>query len=596
MLIKKLELENIKSHRNSTFEFSKGTTAITGENGAGKTTIIEAIAWALFDVLDYKKDEFLSRGSKKGNVNVTFESGADGRDYIVYRDTGAGYYVYDPQLGLRIAEKRAEVGRFLWEHLGVEPGTDLSSLFKHAIGVPQGTLTAIFLASPAERKATFDTLLKVEEYRRAADELLRTQRFVESGIADVRENVARTEGQLQEADEVDASLKVFAKELEELTTEAARLTAEIEKLTASVAESDRLAAAAADARSALERAASEKKRCEAVLAQKRSDLNEAREARVRIDEVREPAGRYEHAVGRLAELERERKERDKLTNTLREIESAEVRVKAEEKLTRERLDRLQKAHAEITRLRPLAAEQESLEKRLDEARRALARESAAAERLTALETLREQLRDRYRDNEAALKEAQAAAAGGPKLKEVEAHESDIVRRLAAMRAELERDERFQSEIQNGLCPILSERCLNLKDGQTLESFVSSQFETLRTGIATLERDRVEIASRRELARNAERAAERIASLEQRRAEIAEQGKRIAAEHESASKAAGSMPELQATQRSLEAELAELDNPRGTLTILEREAAGELRRVNRCPRSRAISNVLKASDG
>ncbi|MBK9768006.1 MAG: AAA family ATPase [Chloracidobacterium sp.] len=64
MHISRLELENIKSHASSTFEFAKGTTAITGENGAGKTTIIEAIAWALFDLLEYKKEDFVRRGEK----------------------------------------------------------------------------------------------------------------------------------------------------------------------------------------------------------------------------------------------------------------------------------------------------------------------------------------------------------------------------------------------------------------------------------------------------------------------------------------------------------------------------------------------------
>ena len=74
MLIKRVELENIKSHAESTYEFERGSTAITGPNGAGKTTIIEAIAWALFDLLAYKKDEFLRRGTKKGSVRVTFSS------------------------------------------------------------------------------------------------------------------------------------------------------------------------------------------------------------------------------------------------------------------------------------------------------------------------------------------------------------------------------------------------------------------------------------------------------------------------------------------------------------------------------------------
>src|SRR5690606_37394012 len=104
MHITKVELENIKSHVNSTFEFERGTTAITGENGAGKTTLIEAIAWALFDLLDYKKDDFVRRGSKKGIVRVTFESGLDERRYTVIRDTGTGYHVIDAQLETRIAD------------------------------------------------------------------------------------------------------------------------------------------------------------------------------------------------------------------------------------------------------------------------------------------------------------------------------------------------------------------------------------------------------------------------------------------------------------------------------------------------------------
>ncbi len=45
MHITKIELEDIKSHTAATFEFERGTTAITGANGAGKTTIIEAVAW-----------------------------------------------------------------------------------------------------------------------------------------------------------------------------------------------------------------------------------------------------------------------------------------------------------------------------------------------------------------------------------------------------------------------------------------------------------------------------------------------------------------------------------------------------------------------
>ncbi|MCV5084789.1 hypothetical protein OFB78_29780, partial [Escherichia coli] len=93
--------------------------------------------------------------------------------------------------GLRVADKTNEVNRFLQKHLGVEPGTDLESLFKQAIGVPQGTLTAVFLATAAERKRTFDALLKVDEYRRGADELLKTVRYLERAENDNEKMIAR---------------------------------------------------------------------------------------------------------------------------------------------------------------------------------------------------------------------------------------------------------------------------------------------------------------------------------------------------------------------------------------------------------------------
>ena len=79
MHITRIELENIKSYAGSAFDFSRGTTAITGDNGSGKTTLIEAIAWTLFDLLDYKKEDFVRRGAKKGVVRITFESGLDER-------------------------------------------------------------------------------------------------------------------------------------------------------------------------------------------------------------------------------------------------------------------------------------------------------------------------------------------------------------------------------------------------------------------------------------------------------------------------------------------------------------------------------------
>lgn len=50
MLITCIELENIKSYRHIVIDFRRGTTAISGSNGAGKTTVVEAIGYALLAI------------------------------------------------------------------------------------------------------------------------------------------------------------------------------------------------------------------------------------------------------------------------------------------------------------------------------------------------------------------------------------------------------------------------------------------------------------------------------------------------------------------------------------------------------------------
>ena len=64
MQILSVTLKNFKTHRDRQFTFALGTNAICGENGAGKTSILEAIAWVLFNYLgDYAKDDLIRNGS-----------------------------------------------------------------------------------------------------------------------------------------------------------------------------------------------------------------------------------------------------------------------------------------------------------------------------------------------------------------------------------------------------------------------------------------------------------------------------------------------------------------------------------------------------
>lgn len=500
MHISKIELENIKSHVSSKFEFSRGTTAITGENGAGKTTIIEAVAWVLFDLLEYKKEDFVRRGAKKGSVRITFESSLDEREYIVYRDSGAGYHVTDPRLNTRIADKKDEVFRFLWQHLGLEPGTDLKSMFRQAIGVPQGTFTAIFLEGATERKSAFDRLLKVEEYRQAAEKLRDTSRFLDQSVVRIRESIARAEGELSRSETVTAEHNKIKEHINRLIGEIEKVTAELADRRSKVKLYDEQEKQLTDLRSTLERSRTDKEKVEIIVQQAEAALARAADAAAKVADSRSRHEQHLIALGKIVELERERKHRDQLNSELAKTDAAIVNVKAEHRRHEQELKKIADARREIEELRPKAAKQSEIEREIDEFRNNIARARNAEERVTSITNELDRLRSKYAENKKHLTEAEERSLAGSNLLELEKTNETLINSLAQLRADLELDEKFKSEIRNGFCPVLSARCLNMSEDQTLEDFITSQASDTKIEIADLENQRKEIAVKLQIAR------------------------------------------------------------------------------------------------
>ncbi len=226
MQILSVALTNFKTHKERQFQFELGTNAICGENGAGKTSILEAIAWVLFNYQgNYRKEDLIRNGASSAQAIVLFISSRDGRTYEVQRSTTGGYTLYDPQLAekLPFTHIKDEVLPWLRQHLGVAPGTDLGQLFANTIGVPQGTFTADFLLSPEKRKPIFDTILKVEEYRETYRQSLSLSKYAEAQSQRLKDLIEQYEESLQSWDELQNRYQQLQMEITQGESQLARL-------------------------------------------------------------------------------------------------------------------------------------------------------------------------------------------------------------------------------------------------------------------------------------------------------------------------------------------------------------------------------------
>ena len=210
MRITAVALENIKSYQKIEVPLSAGTTAIRGHNGAGKSTLVEAIGFALFDSINYPQDQFVREGERYGVVTVSFLSAEDDREYQAVRRCGSSptWYIYDPQLQMRVVEQKTDVNDFLRRHLRIE--TDIVS------------------ARPLQRRARHPARYL---YRRLPDDSRQPQKEIRYSAADRR--LPQSRRQAQRHPELSARR---AAQHENRIAELERETAELDTWRADLAE------------------------------------------------------------------------------------------------------------------------------------------------------------------------------------------------------------------------------------------------------------------------------------------------------------------------------------------------------------------------
>lgn len=188
MILSRLHLENFKKYTTKTIEFGEGLIGIIGKNGSGKSTIFEAILFALYGEAKNRGNKELLRNAnanEKEAVVVELEFEIEGILYKVAREfrgkamsANAKFYKNGELTTSGAKEVTSAIVRL----------TKMSKdAFMHTLFASQKELTSLSTLKPEERKKMIRKLLGLEKIDFVEKELVEKSRELKREIEAFRE-------------------------------------------------------------------------------------------------------------------------------------------------------------------------------------------------------------------------------------------------------------------------------------------------------------------------------------------------------------------------------------------------------------------------
>jgi len=186
-MIRSIELVNFLAHSNTELEFDNGATVFVGDNGAGKSSIIDAITFSLFGKHTRKNNKSLiRRGTNQGFVKIGFS--ANGKNYQALRkiDSKGGLAQFSEYVGEKLipiveGERKLGLDEDMTGHIEKTLGMDFKKL-KIASIVQQGELNSIIKAKGKEFKELLNAIIGIDKLDTALASMRTIQREFRTSI------------------------------------------------------------------------------------------------------------------------------------------------------------------------------------------------------------------------------------------------------------------------------------------------------------------------------------------------------------------------------------------------------------------------------
>ena len=129
-MLTKIKLENFRQHLNLELDFKNGVTVLRGSNEQGKTTVFEAVAFALFGVKACRNNDLTTWGEPDNSHKVTLDFTAHDEQCTITRTKSSAELQVTRACGsVRVVTGQQETVKAVETMLGLKPGLGSQLMF-----------------------------------------------------------------------------------------------------------------------------------------------------------------------------------------------------------------------------------------------------------------------------------------------------------------------------------------------------------------------------------------------------------------------------------------------------------------------------------
>lgn len=198
MIIRYLKLTNYRRFAHAELELPSGIIGIIGLNGTGKSTLVEAIAWALYgnqpEITRTSKGDVKRSGtSTKDPCSVELEFSLDGNNYRLIREIRGKAQTINAELHVN-GQLEARTAKDTTEYLVRKLGMDYKSFFA-SVFARQKELNALSSKQAGDRKQLVLRMLNIERLERVKRSVGGDRRATKNYLEGLSQSVVDSAGQ-----------------------------------------------------------------------------------------------------------------------------------------------------------------------------------------------------------------------------------------------------------------------------------------------------------------------------------------------------------------------------------------------------------------